>query len=66
MKPKSRHSKLRWGALSLIAFRYIPRQKLRNAFTILAIIIGVALIIGVNSTFDSVVRGIRQYCKEGN
>ncbi len=56
MQPKPGHARARWGALSPIAFRYIPRQKLRNAFTILAIIIGVALIIGINSAFDSVVR----------
>ncbi len=56
MQPKSGHSKFRLGALSPITLRYIPRQKLRNVFTILAIIIGVALIIGVNSTFDSVMR----------
>jgi putative ABC transport system permease protein len=64
MKPKSRHSKLRWGALSPIAFRYIPRQKLRNVFTILAIIIGVALIIGVNSTFASVMREFDKAAKK--
>jgi len=43
------------GSVNPIAFRYIPRHKLRNAFTVLTIIIGVALIIGVNVTFDSVV-----------
>jgi putative ABC transport system permease protein len=37
-----------------IAFRDIPRRKLRNILTILAIILGVALVIGVNVTLDSV------------
>lgn len=53
MHKKSR-SRFGWGALTPIAFRYIPRYKLRNAFTVLTIIVGVALIIGVNITFDSV------------
>jgi len=47
----------RWGTIfpwASISFRDIPRRKLRNAFTILAIIIGVALVIGVNVTLDSV------------
>ena len=53
MEQKKRR-RLGWRALTSVAFRYIPRHKLRNAFTVLTIIIGVALIIGVNVTFDSV------------
>ncbi|MGD6932841.1 MAG: ABC transporter permease [Candidatus Bathyarchaeia archaeon] len=37
-----------------IALRNIPRRKLRNALTVLAIILGVTLIVGVNIAFDSV------------
>ncbi|UCD72598.1 MAG: ABC transporter permease [Candidatus Bathyarchaeota archaeon] len=36
-----------------IAFRNLSRRKLRNALTILSIIIGVALLTGVNVAFDS-------------
>ncbi len=37
-----------------IALRNIPKRKLRNALTVLAIILGVTLIVGVNIAFDSV------------
>lgn len=37
-----------------IAFRNIPKRKLRNSLTVLAIILGVTLIVGVNIAFDSV------------
>jgi putative ABC transport system permease protein len=37
-----------------IAFRNIPKRKLRNSLTILAVILGVTLIVGVNIAFDSV------------
>ena len=36
-----------------IAFRNLSRRKLRNALTVLSIIIGVALLTGVNVAFDS-------------
>jgi ABC-type antimicrobial peptide transport system permease subunit len=42
-------------SLASIALRYIARHKLRNLFTVLTIMIGVALIIGVSVTFDSVI-----------
>ena len=38
-----------------IASKYLLRHKTRNIFTILTIIIGVALVIGVNTTLDSVI-----------
>ncbi len=41
-------------SLVRIALRNVSRQKLRNSLTILSIIIGVALLTGVNITFDSV------------
>jgi putative ABC transport system permease protein len=41
--------------LAYIALRYIKRHKVRNIFTVLTILIGVALVIGVNVTFDSVI-----------
>jgi putative ABC transport system permease protein len=34
--------------------RNIPKRKLRNALTVLAVILGVTLIVGVNIAFDSV------------
>jgi putative ABC transport system permease protein len=37
-----------------IALRNIPKRKLRNALTVLAVILGVTLIVGVNIAFDSV------------
>ncbi len=37
-----------------IALRNIPKRKLRNSLTVLAIILGVTLIVGVNIAFDSV------------
>ena len=37
-----------------IAIRNIPKRKLRNSLTVLAIILGVTLIVGVNIAFDSV------------
>jgi len=37
-----------------IAVRNIPKRKLRNSLTVLAIILGVTLIVGVNIAFDSV------------
>lgn len=37
-----------------IALRNIPKRKLRNGLTILAVILGVTLIVGVNIAFDSV------------
>jgi len=38
-----------------IAFRNVPRRKLRNALTVCAIILGVALLVGVNIATDSAV-----------
>jgi putative ABC transport system permease protein len=37
-----------------IALRNIPKRKLRNSLTIIAVILGVTLIVGVNIAFDSV------------
>jgi putative ABC transport system permease protein len=37
-----------------IALRNIPKRKLRNALTVIAVILGVTLIVGVNIAFDSV------------
>ena len=37
-----------------IALRNIPKRKLRNSLTVLAVILGVTLIVGVNIAFDSV------------
>jgi putative ABC transport system permease protein len=37
-----------------IAIRNIPKRKLRNALTVIAVILGVTLIVGVNIAFDSV------------
>lgn len=37
-----------------IALRNIPKRKLRNTLTVIAIILGVTLIVGVNIAFDSV------------
>ncbi|MCW4028729.1 MAG: FtsX-like permease family protein [Candidatus Bathyarchaeota archaeon] len=37
-----------------IAIRNIPKRKLRNGLTVLAVILGVTLIVGVNIAFDSV------------
>ncbi|MCK4952682.1 ABC transporter permease [Candidatus Bathyarchaeota archaeon] len=42
-------------SFSTIAFRNIPRRKLRNALTVLAVVLGVSLIVGVNIAFDSVI-----------
>ena len=36
-----------------IALRNIPRRKLRNTLTVLGVILGVALLVGVNIAFDS-------------
>ncbi len=41
-------------SLSSIPIRNIPKRKLRNSLTILAVILGVTLIVGVNIAFDSV------------
>jgi ABC-type lipoprotein release transport system permease subunit len=54
-KPKkTRDHKTVWWTLGAIAFRNIPRRKLRNSLTVLAIILGVTLMVGVNIAFDSV------------
>ncbi len=37
-----------------IALRNIPKRKLRNALTVLSVVLGVTLIVGVNIAFDSV------------
>ncbi len=37
-----------------IALRNIPKRKLRNTLTVIAVILGVTLIVGVNIAFDSV------------
>jgi putative ABC transport system permease protein len=37
-----------------IALRNIPKRKLRNTLTVIAVILGVSLIVGVNIAFDSV------------
>jgi len=51
-----RVSFLRTARLNLasIAFRNIPRRKLRNSLTVLAIVLGVTLMVGVNIAFDNV------------
>jgi putative ABC transport system permease protein len=41
------------SSFTRIAFRNVPRRKLRNSLTVLAIILGVALVVGVNISFDS-------------
>lgn len=41
-------------SFTTIALRNIPKRKLRNSLTVLAIILGVTLIVGVNIAFDSV------------
>lgn len=41
-------------SLASIPIRNIPKRKLRNSLTILAVILGVTLIVGVNIAFDSV------------
>ncbi len=41
-------------SFTAIALRNIPKRKLRNALTVLAVILGVTLIVGVNIAFDSV------------
>ncbi len=41
-------------SFTTIAFRNIPKRKLRNSLTIIAVILGVTLIVGVNIAFDSV------------
>jgi ABC-type antimicrobial peptide transport system permease subunit len=46
--------KMMRSSFTKIAFRNVPRRKLRNGLTVLAIIVGVALVIGVNATLDSV------------
>jgi ABC-type antimicrobial peptide transport system permease subunit len=51
---KTRGRKTVWWTLGTIAFRNIPRRKLRNSLTVLAIILGVTLMVGVNIAFDSV------------
>jgi ABC-type lipoprotein release transport system permease subunit len=43
-----------WWSLASISFRNIPRRKLRNSLTVLAIILGVTLMVGVNIAFDNV------------
>jgi putative ABC transport system permease protein len=47
---------LRTTRLNLVSipFRNIPRRKLRNSLTVLAIILGVTLMVGVNIAFDNV------------
>ena len=55
LKPrKTRSSKNVWLTLGAIAFRNIPRRKLRNALTVLAIVLGVTLMVGVNVAFENV------------
>jgi ABC-type lipoprotein release transport system permease subunit len=41
-------------SFTTIALRNIPKRKLRNSLTIIAVILGVTLIVGVNIAFDSV------------
>jgi putative ABC transport system permease protein len=41
------------SSFTRIGFRNIPRRKLRNGLTVFAIILGVALVVGVNIAFDS-------------
>ena len=43
-----------------IAFRNIPRRKLRNSLTVLAIVLGVTLMVGVNVAFDNVYSQFRR------
>jgi putative ABC transport system permease protein len=43
-----------------IAFRNVPRRKLRNSLTVLAIILGVTLVVGVNVAFDDVYAQFKQ------
>jgi putative ABC transport system permease protein len=42
------------SSFTKIAIRNIPRRKLRNGLTVLAIVLGVALIVGINVAFDSI------------
>ena len=46
--------------LASIAFRNIPRRKLRNILTVLTIILGVSLMVGVNIAFDNVYSQFRE------
>ena len=46
--------RLNFLSFTSIALRNIPKRKLRNSLTVLAIILGVTLIVGVNIAFDSV------------
>lgn len=41
------------SSFTRIAFKNIPRRKLRNGLTILAVVLGVALVVGVNISLDS-------------
>src|SRR3990170_4676721 len=55
LQPKKTYSsKPVWWSLASIAFRNIPRRKLRNCLTVLAIILGVTLMVGVNIACDNV------------
>jgi len=47
-----------------IAFRNIPRRKLRNALTLVAIMLGVMLLVGVNVAADSAVNEFHDYINE--
>ena len=51
-------------SFTTIAFRNIPRRKLRNALTVLAVVLGVALIVGVNVAFDSVIEQFKDTIAE--
>lgn len=45
---------LRRARLTKIAFRNIPRRKLRNGLTALTVLLGVSLVVGVNIAFEGV------------
>jgi len=47
-------------SFTTIAFRNVPRRRLRNSLTVLAIILGVTLVVGVNIAFDSVYAQFRR------
>jgi len=48
-------------AFTRIALRNIPRRKLRNTLTLVAIILGVALLVGVNVAADSAIGEFHKY-----
>lgn len=41
------------SSFTKIAIKNVPRRKLRNGITVLAIVLGVSLVVGVNISFDS-------------